>query len=695
MMATLAGSIGIAMHNMLIRRLTLTLAVCAAIAGGADLFRDDFSKFPPGWLSSPVGRLNGAIQEYHYLPHRGVPLGAWEMPIAHLDSWIISDEGGKPYLEQHLDPLAHQWSLPLFITGDPEWSDYTVEARLKFLSLNERAGLVFRYHTNRHYYLFSLSNGNTARLAVIKPLERALRQTDWREIATAPFRYDTTRYYSLKAENQGSRIRAYVDGQLVLEATDEEMLKGKAGMLAAIPARFQDFSVTAPDAAAASIRQRIQKRDQETARLRDANPKPKLWKKIDTSKFGAGRNVRFGDLDGDRVPDMLIGQNIPRYRCDAFEQISCLTAITLDGKILWQKGRPDPRNGLLTNDTPLQIHDIDGDGRNEVVLVQDFKLQILDGRTGEVRKSAWMPKTPPENKERPYENEVGDSIAFVNVSGNPGRHEIFVKDRYAHFWVYNNNLELLWKGGGQTGHYPYPMDVDASGRDKFALGYALWDHTGKQLWSHDTKFRDHADGIMIGNLSPDPKAEPRVYASGSDEGFLMFDLKGNLLKHVLVGHNQSPCAGKFRMDVPGLQYMTVNFWKNPGIVTLFDWDGNILAQEEPIHTGAPMLPVNWRGDGQEFVLLSGNVKEGGMLDGQLRRVVMFPDDGHPDLAVNVLDVTGDARDEIVLWDQERVWIYTQDRPFSGKRIYAPVRNPDYNESNYRTNVSMPAWKDLK
>jgi len=54
--------------------------------------------------------------------------------------------------------------------------------------------------------------------------------------------------------------------------------------------------------------------------------------------------------------------------------------------------------------------------------------------------------------------------------------------------------------------------------------------------------------------------------------------------------------------------------------------------------------------------------------------------------------TGDRRDEIVLWDQERVWIYTQDRPFQGQRIYAPVRNPDYNESNYRTNVSLPGWK---
>jgi hypothetical protein len=288
----------------------------------------------------------------------------------------------------------------------------------------------------------------------------------------------------------------------------------------------------------------------------------------------------------------------------------------------------------------------------------------------------------------------GDSITFVNVLGNKDRHEILVKDRYTNFWVYNNSLELLWKGEGQTGHYPYPFP-GADGRDLIALGYALWSPEGKQLWSHDRDLRDHADGIMMGNLSGDPHAEPRVYASGSDEGFVLFDRGGNVLKHVRLGHNQSPSVGKYRPDLPGLQYMTVNFWRNPGIVTLFDADGNILAQDEPIHTGAPMLPVNWRGDGQEFVLLSGNPKEGGMIDGKLRRVVMFPDDGHPDLAANVLDATGDARDEIVLWDQERVWIYTQDRAFQGKRIFAPVRNPDYNESNYRTNVSLPNWKDVK
>jgi hypothetical protein len=80
-----------------------------------------------------------------------------------------------------------------------------------------------------------------------------------------------------------------------------------------------------------------------------------------------------------------------------------------------------------------------------------------------------------------------------------------------------------------------------------------------------------------------------------------------------------------------------------------------------------------------------------MMDGHLRRVVMFPDDGHPDLAAHVINLTGDARDEIILWDQERIWIYTQDRPFNGRRMYAPIRNPLYNDSNYRANVSLPHW----
>jgi len=134
----------------------------ATVNHAGDLFRDDFSGFPPGWLSRPVGQLNGAIQEYHYLANRGVPLGPWANAICHLDAWVAGDEEGKPYLEQHLvNEQAAQMS-PILVTGDPEWNDYTVEARVKPLSLLDMAGVVFRYHTNRHYYLFALTGGKSA-----------------------------------------------------------------------------------------------------------------------------------------------------------------------------------------------------------------------------------------------------------------------------------------------------------------------------------------------------------------------------------------------------------------------------------------------------------------------------------------------------------------------------------------------------
>jgi len=344
---------------------------------------------------------------------------------------------------------------------------------------------------------------------------------------------------------------------------------------------------------------------------------------------------------------------------------------------------------------PFQVHDIDGDGAAEVVLVRDFQLQILDGKTGKRKIAAFLPPMDASLKERPYELNSGDSLAFLNLSGGKIASEIMVKDRYKFFWVYSSDLKLLWKGEGLTGHFPYPYDLDGDGKEEFVMGYTLWSHDGRRLWSKDEELRDHADGITIGNFSADPKAPPMAYACGSDEGFILFDREGRILKHLRIGHAQSPSIAKYREDIPGLQLLTINYWRNPGILTLIDAQGNILKQAEPIHSGSPLLPVNWRGDGIEYSLLSGNAREGGMIDGQFRRVVMFPDDGHPDLASMTADLTGDARDEIILWDQQRIWIYTQDQPFKGKRIYAPIRNPDFNESNYRTTVSMPAWKTVQ
>ena len=121
-----------------------------------------------------------------------MPLGPWENAICYLDAWVAGDEDGVPYLEQHLVNGLSALMSPLFVTGDPEWGDYTVEAKVRPLALGDLAGLAFRYATNRHYYLFALTGGKEARLAVRLPLETTLRVAEFRELGRAPFPYDTT-----------------------------------------------------------------------------------------------------------------------------------------------------------------------------------------------------------------------------------------------------------------------------------------------------------------------------------------------------------------------------------------------------------------------------------------------------------------------------------------------------------------------
>jgi rhamnogalacturonan endolyase len=107
--------------------------------------------------------------------------------------------------------------------------------------------------------------------------------------------------------------------------------------------------------------------------------------------------------------------------------------------------------------------------------------------------------------------------------------------------------------------------------------------------------------------------------------------------------------------------------------------------------GSMCLPINWTGDGEELFVHSPNPANGGMFDGWARPVVAFPDDGHPDMCNAVLDMTGDCRDEVVVWNQKELWIYTQDDSPRSGRLYRPIRNPLYNYSNYQATYSLPSW----
>lgn len=655
------------------------------------LLNDDFSGLPPGPLLGVVG----AHTEYHYLSE-AAGKGNWSVSCfvsaaATQRAWQVLARDGKPALQQSYENVKDRHWHPLVVAGDPLWRDYTITARFTPEASLRRNGLVFRYRNDRCYYFFGVEE-KAAVLKLVrhetafhKPFEKVLAR---REITFASGAELTT-----TVALDGARIRATLGSDVVLEAEDDTFPAGRIGFVSDAPCTFSSVRVECTPAAQQRLVAERTILEQEHRKLEAAHTPMRLWKRIKTEGFGVGRNVRFGDLNGDGTIDVLFGQVVHHGPKDTNSEVSCLTAMTFEGEKLWQVGRPDAWKDHLTNDVAFQVHDLDGDGQNEIIYCKDFELIVADGATGATKYKTGTPDSPADSKppQNRFPKILGDSLYFCDLRGLGRRGDILLKDRYYHVWAFNEKLELLWKTTCNTGHYPFAADVDGDGKDEVAIGYSLYDDDGKPLWTLDEQLQQHADSVALVRLEPGPNAPLRWLSGGSDEGMMFGDLKGQIQKHHYIGHAQNVTIADFRDDLPGLEVVSMNFWSNQGIIHLYDARGDIYHDFEPCQHGSMCLPVNWTGKPPELFLLSPSVVEGGLFDGHGRRAMTFPNDGHPDLCAAALDLTGDCRDEIVVWDPFEMWVYTQaDGPKSG-RLYQPVRNPTANESNYRANLSLPGW----
>ena len=653
------------------------------------LLEEYFDLFPIG--NFPYDPDHSAMGEYHYMPPTDYIHG-WTDQVCNYTwngtgpSWIITEVDDRYFMEcTRIEKGRPHTMWPTLQRGSPFWHDLHVSCTLRRLSTNGMAGLAFCLTNSLNTLVFQLNKAGAALVHRDKEEEKVLK--------TAPFPHNCDEYYRLAVECDKDTVACYINGQHIFTVQSPLVERGgKIGITADCPTQFTDVLVEVEVKTVDAIELREYNHIIATEEAQSQNPPMKLWKKIDLYNFGAGRQIRFGHLEGGNKWHIVLAQAQKRVSRDAYPHISCLTAIDFDGMPLWQKGVPSESAkdlGKISADLPFQVYDIDGDGKDEVICAINFELFILKGATGEVKRSI---KTPLTDETKPiigappggyaFDRLNVDAISIVNLSGSPRPQEILIKDRYCRLYALDAELNLLWHYHSDVniGHFPLAVDINNDGKDEILCGYHLLSSTGEKLWEYPLA-NDHVDEIVYGKFMAGSDEGHFACVAGSD-GFYIGDTRGNILKRHKIGHAQRISIANYDPSRPGYEIAVSNFWGHQGIIYLYDSQGNPILEMENELNGNLLTPVNWKGDGQEYFLTNAHPTHGGLYDASGMQVVAFPDDGHPTMCCEAINLTGDLRDELVVWDYHDMYIYTQD-DVQDKNAYAPRKCPHYNGSNYR------------
>ena len=661
------------------------------------LSNEDFQDFPIGEF--PYDKDHTAMGEYQYVVENGYH-GNWVDMVCNYTyngtgpTWLITERDGRHFMESmRIEKNRPHRMFPTLETGKHQWKDYEVSVSVRRLSQKGMAGLVFSMNHSIDTLVFYLDGKDKAAVAY-------RHKEEVQVLKEVSFPHGCDQEYRLKVDCDGRIAKVYVDDQELFRVEDDLVARGgKVGISADCPSRFADFKVCVSEKTKQEIEvaERAVK-ETETEEMKK-HPKMKLWKKIDLKNFGTSRQIRFGHLTGTDEWYVVLAQMQKRVSRDAYGFISCLTAIDLEGNVLWQLGEPSDKTeelGKVSADMAFQVYDIDGDGSDEVIVGWDFEIRILDGRTGTIKKSAKTPFSDDDDADLigvPYQTYAferinPDGIRICNFRGKERPADILIKDRYCRIYALDEDLNVMWKfkSPTNTGHCPLPIDIDGDGKDELLVGYKLLDSDGQMLWSYPIS-EDHTDEIVAGKWMPGEDEGHFACVSGT-EGFFIGDFYGNIVARDMIGHAQRVSIANYCPEREGREIVVTNFWGHQGVIFLYDCYGNQIWEMENEMNGNILAPVNWDGDGTELILTNADAKKGGLLNGKGVRAVEFPDDGHPVLCCESLDLTGDERDELVVWDYHSMYIYTQD-DCPKEQTYHPVQFPIYNASNYRGEYSYP------
>lgn len=178
------------------------------------------------------------------------------------------------------------------LTGDLDWQDAQIEAQVRQLiatsspgpddefSSVSRCGVMARLWTVRHYYLFCLEGLNRI---VLYRRENNL----YTLLAVEEMKVDPNRYYLLRLEVRGNRLRGYCDNELVADVFDPTYTHGRLGIRTNALSRFREVSVHLKPREVNLIRELRKRKRVCLEKIREAYPKPVLWRSIDLKIYGS------------------------------------------------------------------------------------------------------------------------------------------------------------------------------------------------------------------------------------------------------------------------------------------------------------------------------------------------------------------------------------------------------------------------
>lgn len=378
---------------------------------------------------------------------------------------------------------------------------------------------------------------------------------------------------------------------------------------------------------------------------------------IDMNPDFSGQWTVAGDLDNDGELEFVSARNEK-------QAVTAVSAYKLDGSLLWRWGKAGGGSSKLSYDVPLQIYDINGDGKNEVILSEPGFLVVLDGLNGRQIRRLPLPK----------ELDVADCIVFANIQGRERASDIVIKTRYTKLWAYSWEWNELWNWipkGYMTCHHPTPVDLDGDGKDEIMAGYTMLDDDGRELWTFGSKkvdlARGHLDCCRVAGTGKTPEEFRFAVTCCGANLLALLDGVGNTIWEVSGHHFESLRVAKMTPKLEGKQvFVDIDHRPYGNSPTwLFDFDGRHFGTYLTNYSRHHGI-VDWNGDGFYEIALanalsivdgSGNRLASFSLDQNTKDVTKDQPGSDPNPLICVCDVNGDGFDDVVLHTDTKIYVY--------------------------------------